>query len=147
MSLRSGLLGESTWAIDTLNIMTFDDSTVVYFGLAHLPGLVDVLLDHFKRQVKLSSYQRLGFRGQSYPIVISIVLQKTFLAYVGSLTFQYLLEMNKAGYTAVDASGSAISLIPAAQLCSCACACARVSVSVHACVSAPLCIHRAGRKL
>ena len=49
MSLRSGLLGESTWAIDTLNIMTFDDSTVVYFGLAHLPGLVDVLLDHFKR--------------------------------------------------------------------------------------------------
>ena len=35
---------------------------------------------------------------------------------------------SKAGYTAADASGSAISLIPAARLCSCVCAC----VSAHA---------------
>ena len=55
MSLRSGLLAEATWAIDTLNIMLFDDTTVVYFGLAHLPGLVDVLLDHFKRRVIIGS--------------------------------------------------------------------------------------------
>ena len=38
------------------------------------------------------------------------------------------LEVNKAGYTAADASGSAISLIPATRLCACICVCA------HACV-------------
>lgn len=49
MSLKSGLMAESTWALDTLNILLFDDSTVAYFGLAHLPGLLEVLLDHFRR--------------------------------------------------------------------------------------------------
>ncbi|XP_014485250.1 PREDICTED: trithorax group protein osa isoform X3 [Dinoponera quadriceps] len=49
MSLRSGLLAESCWALDVLNILLFDDSSVSYFGLAHLPGLLDVLLEHFSR--------------------------------------------------------------------------------------------------
>ncbi|XP_045197043.2 trithorax group protein osa-like isoform X5 [Mercenaria mercenaria] len=49
MALKSGLMAESTWALDTLNILLFDDSTVAYFGLAHLPGLLEVLLDHFRR--------------------------------------------------------------------------------------------------
>ena len=49
MSLKSGLLAESTWALDTLNVLLFDDSTVAYFGLTHLPGLIEVLLDHFRR--------------------------------------------------------------------------------------------------
>lgn len=49
MSLKSGLLAESTWALDTLNILLFDDTTVTYFGLSHLPGLLEVLLDHFRR--------------------------------------------------------------------------------------------------
>ncbi|XP_054270546.1 trithorax group protein osa-like isoform X4 [Macrosteles quadrilineatus] len=48
MSLRSGLLGETTWALDILNILLFDDASIAYFGLAHLPGLLDVLLEHFK---------------------------------------------------------------------------------------------------
>ena len=48
MALRSGLLMETSWALDVLSILLFDDSTVVYFGLQHLPGLLDVLLDHFK---------------------------------------------------------------------------------------------------
>nr|CAD7452330.1 unnamed protein product [Timema tahoe] len=51
MSLRSGLLAESCWALDVLNILLFDDSTVTYFGLAHLPGLLDVLLEHFRRSL------------------------------------------------------------------------------------------------
>ncbi|XP_023704592.1 trithorax group protein osa isoform X9 [Cryptotermes secundus] len=51
MSLRSGLLAESCWALDVLNILLFDDSTVAYFGLAHLPGLLDVLLEHFRRSL------------------------------------------------------------------------------------------------
>lgn len=49
MALKSGLLAESSWALDTLNILLYDDSTVTYFGLAHLPGLLEVLLDHFRR--------------------------------------------------------------------------------------------------
>ena len=51
MSLRSGLLAESCWALDVLNILLFDDTTVAYFGLTHLPGLLDVLLEHFRRSL------------------------------------------------------------------------------------------------
>lgn len=49
MSLKSGLMAESTWALDTLNVLLYDDSTVGYFGLGHLPGLLEVLLDHWRR--------------------------------------------------------------------------------------------------
>lgn len=49
MSLKSGLLAETTWALDTLNILLYDDHTVGYFLLSHLPGLLDNLLDHFRR--------------------------------------------------------------------------------------------------
>lgn len=49
MALRSGLLAETTWALDVLNILLFDDASIAYFGLAHLPGLLDVLLEHFRR--------------------------------------------------------------------------------------------------
>ena len=51
MALKSGLLAESTWALDTLSILLFDDTTVAYFGLIHLPGLIEVLLDHFRRSL------------------------------------------------------------------------------------------------
>jgi AT-rich interactive domain-containing protein 1 len=51
MSLRSGLLAESCWALDVLNVLLFDDNTVAYFGLANLPGLLDVLLEHFRRSL------------------------------------------------------------------------------------------------
>lgn len=49
MSLRSGLVSETTWALDVLNVLLFDDSSVAYFGLAHLPGLLDTILEHFQR--------------------------------------------------------------------------------------------------
>ena len=48
MALKSGLLAESTWALDTLSILLFDDNTISFFHLQHLPGLLDVLLDHFR---------------------------------------------------------------------------------------------------
>ncbi|XP_037923091.1 trithorax group protein osa isoform X4 [Hermetia illucens] len=51
MSLKSGLLAESTWALDILNILLFDDSAVHYFGLAHLPGLLNLLMDHFQKNL------------------------------------------------------------------------------------------------
>lgn len=36
MSLKSGLLAESTWALDTINILLYDDSTVASFNLAQV---------------------------------------------------------------------------------------------------------------
>ena len=49
MALRSGQLVESTWALDVLSVLLYDDHTVVFLGLQHLPGLLDALLDHFRR--------------------------------------------------------------------------------------------------
>ena len=49
LALKSGLLAESTWAIDVLNILLFDDSSIHYFSLGYMPGLVEVLLEHFRR--------------------------------------------------------------------------------------------------
>ncbi|XP_050313093.1 trithorax group protein osa isoform X4 [Anthonomus grandis grandis] len=51
MCLRSGILSESTYALDMLNILLFDDSSVGYFGLNQWPGLLDLLLEHFKRNL------------------------------------------------------------------------------------------------
>ena len=48
MSLKSGLLAESTWALDTLNILLRDDSSVGYFYLKHHQSLLSTLVDHFK---------------------------------------------------------------------------------------------------
>lgn len=36
MSLKSGLLAESTWALDTINILLYDDSTVSSFNLSQV---------------------------------------------------------------------------------------------------------------
>ena len=49
MSLKSGLVAECTWAIDTLNILLADNNTITYFHLNQLPGLLDTLMDHYRR--------------------------------------------------------------------------------------------------
>ena len=49
MSLKSGLLSESTWALDTLNILLHDDSTVGYFHLKHHHSLLNTLVDHLSK--------------------------------------------------------------------------------------------------
>ena len=38
-----------TWALDILNILLFDDLTVIYFGLHHMPGLLEALIEHLRR--------------------------------------------------------------------------------------------------
>lgn len=48
MALRSGLMGETTWALDTLNILLFDDNSVTYFGLGNMPGLLEALIEHWR---------------------------------------------------------------------------------------------------
>lgn len=66
MSLKSGLIVESTSALEILSILLHDDATVSWFGLQHLPGLVEVLLEHFRRcltQIFPSTFEdlELGF--------------------------------------------------------------------------------------
>lgn len=51
MCLQSGLLSECTWALDVMNILLFDDSSIQWFGLNHLPGLLSLLLDHFQKSL------------------------------------------------------------------------------------------------
>lgn len=48
MALKSGLLMESTWALDVLNVLSFDDNAFLYFGLGNMPGLMEVLLEHWR---------------------------------------------------------------------------------------------------
>ncbi|KAL1394413.1 hypothetical protein pipiens_011978 [Culex pipiens pipiens] len=68
MALRSGLLVESTWALDVLNILLFDDSSVSFFGLSHLPGLLNLLLDHFQKSLSdmFDTKDRRGRFGRAY---------------------------------------------------------------------------------
>lgn len=36
MSLKSGLLAESTWALDTINILLYDDGSITTFNLCQV---------------------------------------------------------------------------------------------------------------
>ncbi|XP_077382138.1 AT-rich interactive domain-containing protein 1A isoform X3 [Festucalex cinctus] len=49
MSLKSGLLAESTWALDTINILLYDDGSISTFDLNTLPGLLELVVEYFRR--------------------------------------------------------------------------------------------------
>ncbi|XP_058879464.1 AT-rich interactive domain-containing protein 1B isoform X2 [Acipenser ruthenus] len=49
MSLKSGLLAESTWALDTINILLYDDSTIASFNLLQLPGFLELVVEYFRK--------------------------------------------------------------------------------------------------
>ena len=48
MSLKSGILADSTWALDTLTILLHDDTTFGYFNLKHHHSLLDTIVNHYK---------------------------------------------------------------------------------------------------
>ena len=48
MALKSGLLMESTWALDVLNVLLYDDNAFTYFGLSNMPGLMEAILEHWR---------------------------------------------------------------------------------------------------
>ncbi|CAB1340415.1 unnamed protein product [Coregonus sp. 'balchen'] len=48
-SKETGLLAESTWALDTINILLYDDNTVSSFTLSQLPGFLELIVDYFRR--------------------------------------------------------------------------------------------------
>ena len=49
MALKSGLHSEVTWALNILNILLYDDSSVAFFLLSSLPGLLESLVEHLRR--------------------------------------------------------------------------------------------------
>ncbi|CAF1022143.1 unnamed protein product [Adineta steineri] len=49
MSLRGGLLAETTWALDTINIMLNDDQTHTFFRLKQMPGLLQAIIDIYTK--------------------------------------------------------------------------------------------------
>ncbi|XP_061597203.1 LOW QUALITY PROTEIN: AT-rich interactive domain-containing protein 1A [Cololabis saira] len=49
MSLKSGLLAESTWALDTINILLYDDGSITTFNLCQLPGFLELIVEYFRR--------------------------------------------------------------------------------------------------
>ncbi|XP_011483260.1 AT-rich interactive domain-containing protein 1A isoform X1 [Oryzias latipes] len=49
MSLKSGLLAESTWALDTINILLYDDNSISTFDLNTLPGLLELVVEYYRR--------------------------------------------------------------------------------------------------
>lgn len=51
MSLKSGLLTESCYALDLLSVLLFDDTSVAYFALSQWPGLLELLLEHFRKSL------------------------------------------------------------------------------------------------
>ena len=53
MALRSGLLMETTWALDTLNILLYDDNSIAYFGLGNMPGINSLCQAHLHGFIKM----------------------------------------------------------------------------------------------
>lgn len=49
MSLKSGLLAESTWALDTINILLYDDNSISTFTLCQLPGFLELIVEYFRK--------------------------------------------------------------------------------------------------
>jgi len=84
MSLRSGLLMESSWALDVINVLLYDDHSFTYFGLGNMPGLLEALLEHWRATLismfeitedlelgtdqdrKLRAKRRLAIMGEKY---------------------------------------------------------------------------------
>ena len=47
MSLKSGLLTESPWALDNLNVLLKEDRSMSFCQLSTLPVLLDSLVEHW----------------------------------------------------------------------------------------------------
>lgn len=50
MSLKSGLLAESTWALDTINILLYDDNTVGSFTLTQVSYVCPPIKNQYSTQ-------------------------------------------------------------------------------------------------
>ena len=53
MSLKSGLLAESTWALDTINILLYDDSSISTFDLNTVRLSIEPLMIVYRSPVDM----------------------------------------------------------------------------------------------
>lgn len=65
MSLKSGLLAESTWALDTISILLYDDNSISTFSLCQVRcacnvcSTVDIMnILYWSKQIKVSQDEK-----------------------------------------------------------------------------------------
>lgn len=124
MSLKSGILADSTWALDTLTILLHDESTYGYFNLKHHHSLLDTIVNHFK--VVLSSIFDIKFEDTKKYLSGSERAwserkgkdeddeTRELLLKAGQLDYDVLLEASKNG-TELEPEDSSLS-IPVANV-------------------------------
>lgn len=103
MALKSGLAFETSWALNVLTILLYDDTTVGYFDLKNLPGLFDALIRLFRKSlcdifdgfddVDRENCDETCFRSdpadldeQTDPLTKKIHVTPKFVRYVGDFT-------------------------------------------------------------
>ncbi|XP_038823939.1 AT-rich interactive domain-containing protein 1B-like isoform X2 [Salvelinus namaycush] len=108
MSLKSGLLAESTWALDTINILLYDDSTVSSFTLSQLPGFLELIVEYFRRSLIsifgiLDEYE-VGTEGQK--VLLGPITDQEEELTVAELDSQLDEEQRDSGPEKTTANGS-----------------------------------------
>lgn len=81
MSLKSGLLAESTWALDTINILLYDDSTVATFNLSQVGGKALYFSTSQGKKSEIRHLQKCCWLFQFILININFNIEKLALVY------------------------------------------------------------------
>lgn len=92
MSLKSGLLAESTWALDTINILLYDDSTVATFNLSQVGGKAIYLSAFQGKQAPIQYIQKCCSLLKLIIINIKLNIAKIPFVIIGNSEQQNMLE-------------------------------------------------------
>jgi len=85
MSLKSGLLVESSWALDMLNILLRDNRTSSSCQLDRMPGLLDCLVDHWtdtKKWLQMIEKSRVEGSNDDVGYIVQPVLGRVEVEYL-----------------------------------------------------------------
>ena len=106
MSLKSGLVAECSWAIDTLNILLSDNKTITYFHLTQLPGLLDTLMDHYRRCLSMMFKY---FKSDEVPLFPEIFDEAVDTEKILNMLWVGVCKNAEQSYTANVASSAVIA--------------------------------------
>lgn len=67
MSLKSGLLAESTWALDTINILLYDDSSISTFDLNTVRLNIELLMIVYSMLIVSNIFYIFAFSSVAWP--------------------------------------------------------------------------------
>lgn len=76
MSLRSGLETEAIWSLNALNVLLYDDSNS-HPNLNQMPGMLNVLIEHFWATLSLLFPEHFPLSGKNIPKVNGVCDAKT----------------------------------------------------------------------